>query len=120
MDLQLKKLRTIKGLSQEDMAEQLGIKKSRYGTWERGERTMSFPQAVACAEVLDCTTDALAGREVSTGRYTDKRQTDLNKNYEALTDEGKDAALGAVRGIRASESARANEEGPTNSEQVSA
>lgn len=81
---------------------------------------MSFPQAVACAEVLDCTTDALAGREVSTDRYTDKRQTDLNKNYEALTDEGKDAALGAVRGIRASESARANEEGPTNSEQVSA
>lgn len=113
MDLKLKYLRNLKGLSQEEMAQKLGIKKSRYGTWERGERTMSFPQAVACAELLNCTTDALAGREATANRYTDQRQTDLNENYEALTDEGKDAALGAVRGIRASESTRASEEGLT-------
>lgn len=118
MELQLQKLRKTAGLNQDEMAQKLGIKKRTYGSWEREEVTMSFPQAVACAEVLNCTTDALAGREVSTDRYTDKRQTDLNKNYEALTDEGKDAALGAVRGIRASESARANEEGSANSEQV--
>lgn len=67
---------------------------------------MSFEQACMCADALNCTTDALAGRNVVTNRYNDERQADLNQNYEALTDEGKDAALGAVRGIRASESAR--------------
>lgn len=118
MELQLQKLRKIAGLNQEEMARKLGIKKRTYGSWEREEVTMSFPQAIACAEILNCTTDSLAGREVSADRYTDQRQTDLNKNYEVLTDEGKDAALGAVRGIRASESARANEEGPAYRKQV--
>ena len=36
MNLQLKKLRTEKGFSQDEMANMLGIKTSRYGTWERG------------------------------------------------------------------------------------
>lgn len=112
MELQLQRLRKLAGLNQEEMAKALGVKKRTYGSWEREEVTLSFPQAVACAEILNCTTDALAGREVAANRYTDQRQTDLNENYEALTNEGKDAALGAVRGIRASESARAGEEGP--------
>lgn len=115
------KLRKLAGYkSRDSFADYLGVNRYTYKSWESGAAMMNFEQACMCADALNCTTDALAGREVSTDRYTDKRQTDLNKNYEALTDEGKDAALGAVRGIRASESARANEEGPTNSEQVSA
>lgn len=111
MNFQLKKLRMLRGLSQEDMAQRLGVKKSRYGSWEREERTMSFPQAVACAEVLNCTTDAIAGRDEALQKYIDARQEALNVCFEALSDEGKDAALGSVRGIKAAEGARAEAEG---------
>lgn len=61
MNLQLKQIRKMRGLSQEDMADRLGVKVSRYGTWERGERMMSVEQAFNCAIILECTLDEIAG-----------------------------------------------------------
>lgn len=118
MELQLQRFRKLAGLNQQEMADALGVKKRTYGSWEREENGLSFEQACMCANVLNCTTDALAGRELPSNRYTDQRQTDLNDTYEALTDEGKDAALGAVRGIKASESARVKTEGASVSERA--
>ena len=97
MNLQLKKLRTLRGLSQEDMAKELGIKKSRYGTWERGERTMSFPQAVACAEILNCTTDALAGRSVDDRKLTDPYEQELVDCYRSSTVDRQERILDTAR-----------------------
>ena len=71
-----------------------------------------FEDAARIADVLDCSLDELAGRYEYIGAYSDERQRDLNDNFESLSDEGKDAALGSVRGIRASESARAKTAGP--------
>ena len=61
MNLRLKELRNRRGMSQEDVANALRIKKSRYGTWERGERMMSLEQAYDCAVVLGCTLNDLVG-----------------------------------------------------------
>ncbi|ACV22613.1 Predicted transcriptional regulator [Slackia heliotrinireducens] len=98
MEIQLNRLRNLRGLSQEDMAQRLGIKKSRYGTWERGERMMNLAQACQCCDVLGCSLDELAGREAP-HLYTDRRQETLNEDFARLDNEGKDAAMAAVRGI---------------------
>lgn len=89
MNLQLKKIRTEKGYSQEKMAQLLHIKTSRYGTWERGERAISFSQAIDCADILGCTLDELAGRNAARACFSDKTQESINSNYEAMNNHGR-------------------------------
>ena len=89
MELQLKRIREIRGLKQQDMADALQIKKRTYGSWERGEVSLSFPQAIACAEILGCSTDELAGREVPAREYADERQARINENFLRVNDAGK-------------------------------
>lgn len=117
MDLQLKRLRKNSELTQTDLAERIGVSMRVISSWERQETALPLEDAARIADVLDCSLDELAGRYDYIGAYSDERQRDLNSNFEELTDEGKDAALGSVRGIRASESARAKTEGPAAGEQ---
>ena len=117
MDLQLKRLRKNSELTQPDLAERIGVSMRVISSWERQETALPLEDAARIADVLDCSLDELAGRYDYIGAYSDERQRDLNSNFEDLTDEGKDAALGSVRGIRASESARAKTEGSATGEQ---
>ena len=116
MNLQLKALRKKSGLRQEDLAEKINSTSRIVGAWERQETALPLEDAARIADVLDCSLDELAGRYEYIGAYSDERQRDLNNTFESLSDEGKDAALGSVRGIRASESARAKAEGPATGE----
>lgn len=93
MNLQLKKLRTLKGLSQDEMAEKLGVKTSRYGTWERGERMLSLKQAYDCAVILGCSIDAIAGYTPPVS-YADPAQEALNGYWESMNDDGRERLLG--------------------------
>lgn len=117
MNLQLKALRKKIGLRQEDLAKKINSTSRIVGAWERQETALPLEDAARIADVLDCSLDELAGRYEYMGAYSDDRQRDLNNNFESLSDEGKDAALGSVRGIRASESARAKTEGPSTDQQ---
>lgn len=119
MNLQLKRLRKQAGYkTQGDFASVAGIPERRYASWEREEVMMSLEQAYNVTEILGCSLEELVGRDkYNKKEFPDERQRDLNSNFEELTDEGKDAALGSVRGIRASESARAKTEGPAAGEQ---
>lgn len=102
MNLQLKRIRDLRGYTQEEMASMLGIKVSRYGTWERGERMMSFSQACDVADLLECTLDELGGRDwPDDERYLDPRQEALNAEFALLDDAYKDSAVAAVRGMAA-------------------
>ena len=116
MNLQLKALRKRIGLRQEDLAKKINSTSRIVGAWERQETALPLEDAARIADVLDCSLDELAGRYEYIGTYSDERQRDLNNTFESLSDEGKDAALGSVRGIRASESARAKTEGPATGE----
>lgn len=98
MNLQLKRLRNLKGLSQEDIAESLGIKKSRYGTWERGERMMSLEQAYNVTEVLGCTLEELVGR-APVRSFADPGQAALNACYENMNDDGKGTLVSVARSL---------------------
>lgn len=61
MDLQLQRIRKAAGLSQDDMANALGIKKRTYASWERKEAMLNLEQAYYCAIALNCTIDEIAG-----------------------------------------------------------
>ena len=89
MDLQLRKYRRLAGLNQQQMADALDVKVATYRTWETERRNMSLPQAVACADLLGCTLDELAGRDVPR-TYADPRQTTINLCFENMNERGRD------------------------------
>lgn len=113
MDLQLKRIRTLCGFSQDDMAKRLGIKKSRYGTWERGERMMSLEQAYEVTEVLGCTLDELCGRKVERS-YFDPDQAALNGYYESMNDGGRTLLVETAESISADPKRRMFKDGRKN------
>ncbi len=90
MKLCLKELRARRGLSQEDVARALGIKKSRYGTWERGDRMMNLEQAYNCCVALGCTLNDLVGMG---GEQLGPDEADLVECYRAATPRERRALL---------------------------
>ena len=110
MNLQLKRLRNLKGLSQEDIAERLGIKKSRYGTWERGERMMSLEQAYKVTEILGCTLDELVGREPARS-FPDLGQAALNAGYDTTHDAGTGTLVSVARSLERDTANRIEKDG---------
>lgn len=80
MKLMLKKLRSNAGLSQQEMADRLGIPSRTYGAWERGESVINIRQAAAICNVLGCTPNDLVGWPMD-GLTPD--EYDLVKSYKA-------------------------------------
>lgn len=98
MDIKLKELRVMRGFSQQDMAEKLGIKTSRYGSWERGERMLNASQLVDCAHVLDCSTDEILG--MPTNEYfADPREAELHRVWRGLDVERQDRLLATAQDL---------------------
>lgn len=97
--------------SAKSFADFVGISPSAYTEYEQGRRSFTYETAWAFADALDCTIDEIGGRIPPANKYADERQEALNNQFESLSDEGKDAALGAVSGIRAAEGARSEDEG---------
>lgn len=92
MENQLRRLRKARGQSQQEVANQLGIKVSRYGSWERGERMLNAAQLVDCARVLDCSTDEILGLEIQT-EFSDPREAELHRVWQGLDKERQDRLL---------------------------
>lgn len=51
------------GLSQQEVADALGVKKGRYGDWERETREINLREAIKLADLFDCSLDDLAGHK---------------------------------------------------------
>lgn len=81
MKTNLKHYREQAGLSQQQMADRLGVKYRTYGSWERGEVTFDVKQLCCCADILDCSTDAILDRRIRTV-FSDPRQEELNQYWE--------------------------------------
>lgn len=112
MKTQLQRIRKQRGFkSARAFADHIGMNPHTYTDYEQGRRTFTLESAWEFADALNCTLDELAGREFHAEVYADQRQAVLNDDYAHLSDAGKDAACGAVRGIRASEGARAQSAG---------
>ena len=52
-------LRTLRGWSQEEVAEKLGISRQAYATWEKGESMPDIEKCATLARIYDTTMDAL-------------------------------------------------------------
>lgn len=111
MELQLQRLRKLAGLSQQDMADALGIKKRTYGSWERQEVALSLEQACRCAILLNCTTDEIAGLEHSIS-YIDPAQKALNGYYESMNSSGRNALVETARLMSDGDSVRIEKDSP--------
>lgn len=98
MQIFLKQIRKEKHHTQQEVADAVGVKLATYRTWENGSRMPSFAQIVACAEFLECTTDALAGRAVLRD-YSDPRQELLNMCFENMNSKGKDLLISVARSM---------------------
>lgn len=62
----LKKYRTNKGLSQEKIAELLGVSRQAVTKWESGQTTPSSDNLIALAQIYDVSLDELIGRQAET------------------------------------------------------
>lgn len=107
MHLKMKQIRVGLGLGQKDVAEKLGMPVRRYGSYERGERTLSLEDAARIADVFDCSLDELAGRDWhQASDYADPRQAELNRCWELLDPERQDRILADAHDMEAAKSLR--------------
>ena len=94
MKLRLKEIRTRCGMGQQEVADRAGMPIRRYGSYERGERTLSLVDAAVIADVFGCSLDELAGRDFRPeGGYSDPRQAELNRCWESLDAQNQDVLL---------------------------
>lgn len=101
MNLQLRQIRESRGLTQGELAKQVGTTLRKISAWERQETALPLEMAVTFAEFFGCTLDELAGRWEYVGGYADERQRRLNAEYQALDEPSKDNAVAAVSGMAA-------------------
>ncbi len=99
------------GLSQQDMADALGIKKRTYGSWEREEVSLTLKQAYDCAVILNCSIDAIAGYAPPVS-YADPAQEALNRYYECMNSQGRDALVQSAKLMSGSPDTRVEKNRP--------
>lgn len=80
--LRLKELRLNRGLSQQNVADFLGVSQQAYANYESGKREPEYESLVKLSEFFDTTTDYLLGK-------TDikKAPTDESRDFDAMIDD---------------------------------
>lgn len=87
-DLQLRALRTKKGLTLTELAEKIGSKYQAVGRWERGTTEITLGDALKVCRVLDCTLDELVGWESTpTIKEQENRVFKLHSKVQQAIDE---------------------------------
>lgn len=80
----LGEIRNRRGITQEEMARRLGVKKRTYGAWERDEREFNAEQLLQCAIVLDCSCDEILMHEMPPC-YESEREGELHRTYISVS-----------------------------------
>lgn len=58
----LVQLRKKRGLTQQQIADEIGVNRGSYSNWEKGKREPSFENLIKLADILNTTTDFLLGK----------------------------------------------------------
>lgn len=97
----LNALRRNAGLSQQELADKLGIPRRTYGSYEREERPLNLRQAAAICEVLGCTPNDLCDWYATHPRQTapalSHEHAALLADYDACTPDRRDAVAQQLR-----------------------
>lgn len=75
----LRTLRQRLGLTQQELADQLGIHRATYGNYEAGNRDPDFDTLLQMAEFFGCSVDYLLGRESRDGMNTNLMYHDVEE-----------------------------------------
>jgi|GEM_PF-2059021 len=97
MQLQLKNLRTGKGLSQRDIAQCAGVQPAAVSKWENGENQLKLSEAVKIVRYLDCTLDDLAGIKPRELSHESQQHQALERAWAGLSREGRAKLLEYAR-----------------------
>ena len=92
LGIDLKVLRILKGVSQEKMAEDLNISRSKVSSWETGRREMSLYDAVIISDYFEVSMDNLFNKKALNSeqvlqivkRYFDNDKISLDEKKETL------------------------------------
>ena len=76
MQIRLRELREGRNLTVAQMIQRLGIQDSRYRKWESNSAQIPLEYACMCADILKCSLDELAGRQMP-----DQPQIDTDEQY---------------------------------------
>ena len=80
-------LRKRAGMSQAELGEKIGVKKSTVSMYERGERKPSYEVLEAIADCFNVDMDFLTGKSAVERKYTyDPSKKDLSDYLDTLTD----------------------------------
>ena len=94
MASKMKKIREQKGLGQKEVASKLGMSVRRYGSYERGERTLSLDVAAEIADVLEVSIDELMNRGYTVPVLTlDWDERSLIRFYRAMNAQGRERLM---------------------------
>ena len=92
LEIDLKIQRILKGVSQEEMAEDLNISRSKVSSWETSRRQMSLYDAVIISDYFDVSMDNLFNKKALnseqilqiTKRYFENDKISLEEKKETL------------------------------------
>lgn len=83
----IRKARLMLGLSQENVADQLGISTTTYGDIERGKTTLTLTRAMAIAEVLRLDWQTLLPATTAVSAVATTELEALQEAYQTLEEE---------------------------------
>ena len=61
--MEIKKIRESRGMLQYELANRMGVKKASVSAWESGKAMPSAENLLKLADILECTVDAILGRD---------------------------------------------------------
>lgn len=72
--------RKAQGLSQEELAVQIGVSRQAVSKWETGDAMPGLPQLIALSAALNISMDTLCGREVSSNFHSPEKEAAPQKS----------------------------------------
>lgn len=75
----LKELRKKQGLTQQELADKLGLSRSAIAKYEIGEREPNFETAELIADFFNCNLDSLISQKQITDYFVTLKRTELKK-----------------------------------------
>lgn len=95
MNLKMKELRSIAGVTQKQLADCLSVDLKTIGNWERGKSSISLEDACRVCDVLGCTPNDLCGwydehPEDRPSSSVTREESTLLSNYRASPPEGRE------------------------------
>lgn len=95
----IKALREMAHKTQEQVADDLGIKVSRYRSWEQGKRSPTGAMGIKLAEYFHVSTDTVFGSDFSEEVSLTSDETELLDFYRELNHDGQRHALAVLRAL---------------------